>query len=153
MAVGELPALLALTFRAIMDGIHEQLAAEGFDDVRPAHGFAFQFLSHRPDGATAVELGEHLGVTKQAAVQLAEELEKRGYLQRRPHPVDRRSRLISLAPRGWACIERVVALSRAAEAHWAGLIGEDRIEQLSADLHAFVRDAATRRPVTLRPVW
>jgi DNA-binding MarR family transcriptional regulator len=152
MLQGDLPALLAMSFRAVMDQIHDQLATEGYDDVRPAHGFAFHFLSHR-SGATAVELGEHLGITKQAAVQLVDELEKRGYVERRPHPTDRRSRLISLTPRGRRCIERVVALSRKAEARWAELVGVDRLTQLREDLLTFVGDASHERTVTLRPVW
>ncbi|WP_020667876.1 MarR family winged helix-turn-helix transcriptional regulator [Amycolatopsis nigrescens] len=151
MSTGDLPGLLALTFRAMMDQIHEQLAAEGFGDVRPAHGFAFQFLSHR--GATAVELGDHLGVTKQAAVQLVDELVKRGYVQRQAHPTDRRSRIVTLTARGWQCIERVVEHSKQAEARWAELVGEERIGELRAALTGFVTDAAHYRQVTLRPVW
>ncbi|GAB2960716.1 MarR family transcriptional regulator [Amycolatopsis acidiphila] len=152
MPHGDLPGLLALTFRAVMDQIHEHLAAEGFDDVRPAHGFAFQYLSHS-GGATAVELAEHLGVTKQAAVQLIDELEKRGYVERRPHPTDRRARMVGLTQRGWQCIERVVAWSVDAEARWAGLIGAGQLDQLRNGLIEFVRDAARERPVKLRPVW
>ncbi|WP_158886390.1 MarR family winged helix-turn-helix transcriptional regulator [Amycolatopsis anabasis] len=152
MAEGDLPALLALTFRAVLDQIHEQLAAEGFADVRPAHGFAFQYLSHR-DGATAVELGDHLGITKQAAVQLVDELVKRGYVERRPHPTDRRSRLVSLTARGWRCIERFVALSEEAEDRWARLVGRERLDHLRQDLLAYVDDAARERRITLRPVW
>ncbi|HEV7979804.1 MarR family winged helix-turn-helix transcriptional regulator [Amycolatopsis sp.] len=152
MLQGDLPALLAMSFRAIMDQIHGQLAADGFTDVRPAHGFAFHFLSHR-SGATAVELGEHLGITKQAAVQLVDELEKRGYVERTPHPTDRRSRLITLSPRGWQCIEQVVALSRKTEDHWAGLVGEDRLTKLREDLVTFLGDASREQTVTLRPVW
>jgi len=152
MLQGDLPALLAMSFRAIMDQVHDQLDTDGFADVRPAHGFAFHFLSHRP-GATAVELGEHLGITKQASVQLVDELEKRGYVERRPHPTDRRSRSIFLTQRGWQCIEHVVALSRQAENRWAKLVGVDRLTQLREDLLTFVEDASHERTVTLRPVW
>ncbi|WP_243769679.1 MarR family winged helix-turn-helix transcriptional regulator [Amycolatopsis acidicola] len=151
--MSELPGLLALTFRAVIDQLHENLAAEGFSDVRPAHAFTFQYLSHRPEGVTAVELGEHLGMTKQAAVQLIDELTQRGYVERRPHPTDRRSRLIRLTQRGWFCIERMVFWSAEIERHWAGLIGADQLDQLQNGLREFVRDTATRRPVTLRPVW
>ena len=148
----DLPGLLALSFRAVMDEVHERIANEGFDDVRPAHGFVFQLLSHR-GGATAVEIGEHLGVTKQAAVQLVDELVKRGYVQRRAHPTDRRSRTVALTDRGWRCIEHVVASSREVEQRWAELIGADRLADLRAGLDSFVADTATRRSVTLRPVW
>ncbi|WP_435583135.1 MarR family winged helix-turn-helix transcriptional regulator [Amycolatopsis thermoflava] len=151
MTAGDLPGLLALTFRALMDEIHEHLAAEGFDDVRPAHGFVFHFLSHRP--ATAVELGEHLGITKQAAVQLVDELITRGYVERRPHPTDRRSRLVVLTPRGRQCIDRVVAHSRAAEERWVHLIGADDFARMHQGLSAFADDMARHRRVTVRPVW
>ncbi|NIH85226.1 MarR family winged helix-turn-helix transcriptional regulator [Amycolatopsis granulosa] len=151
MTAGDMPGLLALTFRALMDEIHAHLAEEGFADVRPAHGFAFHFLSHRP--ATAVELGEHLGITKQAAVQLVDELAARGYVERRPHPTDRRSRLVVLAPRGRQCVDRVVALSQAAEARWVDLIGADAFARLHQGLSAFATEMARHRSVTVRPVW
>jgi len=49
---GEIPGLLGMAFHAVMEEVHVRLAEEGFDDVRPAHGFAFQYLSVR-GGATA----------------------------------------------------------------------------------------------------
>ncbi|MGQ0840161.1 MarR family winged helix-turn-helix transcriptional regulator [Actinokineospora sp.] len=150
MTSADIPALLAMAFRTVTDQVHTRLAAEGYDDIRPAHGFVFQYLSHRP-GATAVELGRHLGVTKQAAVQLVDELEQRGYVERTPHPTDRRSRLVALAPRGWACIGRVTELWAETERHWADLIGANRLARLRADLGTIVADSG--QPVGLRPVW
>ncbi|WP_253888133.1 MarR family winged helix-turn-helix transcriptional regulator [Actinokineospora diospyrosa] len=151
MLTAEIPALLAMAFRTVMDEVHESLAAEGFDDVRPAHGFVFQYLSHRQAGATAVELGVHLGVTKQAAVQLVDELEARGYVERRPHPTDRRSRMVVLAPRGWACVASVVRRWNEIEARWVDLIGADQVDHLRADLQRIV--TASGQAVALRPVW
>lgn len=147
----EIPALLAMAFRTVMDQVHESLAAEGFDDVRPAHGFVFQYLSQCEVGATAVELGVHLGVTKQAAVQLVDELERRGYVERGPHPTDRRSRMVVLAPRGWACVASVVRRWGEVEARWGDLIGVDRVDHLRADLRRIVADSG--QAVALRPVW
>jgi DNA-binding MarR family transcriptional regulator len=146
---GEIPALLGMAFHAVMEEVHMRLAEEGFADVRPAHGFAFQYLSVR-GGATAVELGEHLGVTKQAAVQLVDELERRGYVERRPHPTDRRARVVVLAARGWACVERVVALWAETERRWAALVGAERLAALRDDLSAFVTAAGTP---PIRPLW
>jgi DNA-binding MarR family transcriptional regulator len=94
--------------------------------------------------------GEHLGVTKQAAVQLVDELEKRGYVSRQPHPEDRRARVVVLAPRGWACVERVVALWSEIERRWAALVGPERLTALREDLSAFVT-AAGSPPI--RPLW
>lgn len=146
---GEIPGLLAMAYHAVMEEVHARLAAEGFADVRPAHGFAFQYLSVR-GGATAVELGEHLGVTKQAAVQLVDELERRGYVERRPHPADRRARVVVLAARGWACVERVVALWAEIEERWAALVGADRLGVVRESLSAFVTAAGSP---PMRPLW
>ena len=78
--------------------IHDGVVARGFEGVRPAHGFAFTRLA--PDGATVTDLAVHLGVTKQAASQLVDELVRKGYAERRRHPADARARLVALTPEG-----------------------------------------------------
>ncbi|UZJ34256.1 MarR family winged helix-turn-helix transcriptional regulator [Streptomyces endophytica] len=55
---------------------------------------AFQVL--RSHGATSSELAERLGVTKQAAGQIVDDLEKRGYVRRQPHPAGGRRKLVVL---------------------------------------------------------
>src|SRR5919198_2462947 len=80
--------------------IHEGVVARGFDDLRPAHGFAFARIAAQ--GATVTELAVHLGVTKQAASQLVAEIVRKGYAERRPHPDDARARLVLLTARGRA---------------------------------------------------
>lgn len=54
----ELTILLGLSFSAITDDLHRQLAKKGFDDVRPVHGFLFQRIAAK--GATGNEIAEHL---------------------------------------------------------------------------------------------
>ena len=77
LAVG----LLAAS-RALADGISAGVRSRGFDDVRPAHGFAFARLA--AGGATITQLAEHLDVTRQAASQLVDELIAKGYVERDP---------------------------------------------------------------------
>ncbi|MBA2451038.1 MAG: MarR family transcriptional regulator [Chloroflexi bacterium] len=148
----ELPVLLALAFRAMVDELHHRLAALGFADVRPAHGFAFVRLT--PDGATGNELAAHLGVSKQAASQMVDYLEGHSYVTRRPHPRDGRGKIVVLTERGWACIRATEAIFADIERRWAGDIGAERMELLRADLRRLVYatgDDALPRP--LRPVW
>ncbi|MBT2471208.1 MarR family transcriptional regulator [Streptomyces sp. ISL-66] len=64
------------------------------DNLRPLHGMAFQAL--KGPGATATELAERLGVTKQAAGQIVDDLERRGYVRREPHPEGGRRKLVVL---------------------------------------------------------
>lgn len=148
MTSGDIPALMAMAFRSVMDTVHERLAEQGFGDVRPAHGFVFQLLSHTR-GSTAVEIAAHLGVTKQAATQLLAELEGRGYVRRTPHPTDKRARLVSLTERGWACIDVVVTEWRVVEEGWARLVGREGLEGVEAALRAIVGEGRG----VLRPLW
>lgn len=152
MAYGDLPGHMSMAFRAAMDRVHAKLAELGYGDVRPAHGFVFQLLSHT-NGSTAVEIAAHLGVTKQAATQLLAELETRGYIKREGHPLDRRARLVSLTERGWLCVSAVVDEWRAIEDDWAALVGPERLDVVRDAVGAIVADASAKGQVTMKPLW
>lgn len=86
-------------------------------------------------------------MTKQAAAQLVEELVKKGYVERRPHPTDARARLLELTERGWACTRAADAAAVAAVAPWRDVLGEERFAALT-------RDLATLGPKgPIRPAW
>ncbi|KPH98901.1 transcriptional regulator, MarR family [Actinobacteria bacterium OK074] len=125
--------------------IHEGVVARGFEGLRPAHGFAFTRLA--PDGATVTDLAAHLGVTKQAASQLVDELVRKGYVERRSHPDDARSRLIVMTSLGWACAGAAEAAAVEAVRPWVGVLGERGARALREQLLLVAPDG----PV--RPVW
>ncbi|GHH13806.1 MarR family transcriptional regulator [Streptomyces rubradiris] len=125
--------------------IHEGVVARGFPGLRPAHGFAFARLA--PAGATVTDLAAHLGVTKQAASQLVDEVERKGYVERRPHPGDARARLVVLTERGWACTRAAEEAAGEVVGKWAEALGEGEVGVL---LDRLVR-IAPRGPV--RPAW
>ncbi|MEV5147035.1 MarR family winged helix-turn-helix transcriptional regulator [Streptomyces sp. NPDC052727] len=125
--------------------IHDGVAARGFADLRPAHGFAFARLA--PDGATATDLAAHLGVTKQAASQLVDEIVRKGYAERRPHPEDARARLVVLTERGWACTRAAEEAAAEVVGRWAELLGEGEVRTLGDRLARI----APRGPI--RPAW
>jgi DNA-binding MarR family transcriptional regulator len=131
--------------RALVDGISAGVRARGFDDVRPAHGFAFARLA--PAGATITQLAEHLDVTRQAAAQLVDELIAKGYVQRGRHPDDARARLITLTDRGWACTRAAEAATADTVRPWAAILGDQRLGALQDDLLRL----APYGP--LRPTW
>ncbi len=147
---GEIPLLMAMAYRIMIDDLHAQIEAEGGDPLRPAHGYTFKFLLDRDD-ATTVDLADHLGITKQAASKIVEELEQWGYVTRRPHPTDRRARALGLTPKGQEYVERANELRGRTEDRWAALIGPDRLDQIYEDLCALVDSAGGRTPP--RPVW
>lgn len=137
-------ALLAVAGE-LTQRIHEGVVVRGFEGVRPAHGFAFARLA--PGGATVTDLAAHLGVTKQAASQLVDELVRKGYVERRPHPDDARARLIVLTELGWACTRAAEEAAADAVRAWGELLGE-------SDLRA-LRDRLLRiAPYgPIRPAW
>ncbi|MEV6296482.1 MarR family winged helix-turn-helix transcriptional regulator [Streptomyces sp. CA-142005] len=125
--------------------INDGVVARGFADVRPAHGFAFARLA--PDGATVTDLAAHLRVTKQAASQLVDEIVRKGYAERRPHPRDARARLVVLTERGWACTRAAEAAAAEVVGRWAELLGEGEVRVLGERLARI----APYGPV--RPAW
>ncbi len=148
----DLTFLLALGFRTVIDDLHKHLAALGYDDIRPAHGFAFQRLA--PNGATGNEVAEFLDITKQAASEMVDYLEQHGYLKRGPHPTDRRGKIITLTERGWNCIRETEATLTRLEAQWATIIGVQRMEELRTDLRQLVTVAnGGSLPLKFRPTW
>lgn len=127
-----LMASLLATSAALVDGIHAGVVARGYDDIRPTHGFAFVLLSH--GGATVSELAGHLGVTKQAASQLVDELVGKGYVERRAHPDDARARLVVLSRKGWDCTRAAEAAAADTIRDWTKTLGAQRIRALATDL-------------------
>jgi DNA-binding MarR family transcriptional regulator len=127
--------------RAVQDGVERR----GYSDVRPAHGFTFALLARGP--APIAAIAEHLGVTKQAAAQLVDELEAKGYLRRRPNPDDGRSWLVELTARGRACTRAADAAALDEVRAWETRLGERATRQLATAL------AALAPAGPLRPAW
>ena len=148
----ELTLLLTLGSRVTIDELHRGLAALGYDDVRPAHGFLFQRIAR--GGATINELATFLAVTKQAASEMVAHLARCGYVASGPHPTDRRGKLVTLTARGWACLRASATLLGEIEARWAASIGAERLAALRADLrHLIAETNGGTLPDRLRPVW
>lgn len=97
--------------------------------------------------ATTSQLAEHLGVTKQAAAQLVEELVAKGYVERRPHPDDGRARLIVLTGKGRNCTRAAEAAIADTAGRWTSQLGERRLAALAEGLLRI----APRGP--LHPLW
>lgn len=130
----ELPLLLFAGFRAIIDGLHRELAESGHPDVRPAYGFALQAVGR--DGATASEIGRRLGVSKQAAGKTVDRLEGLGYVERVDDPQDGRRKLVRVTPRGVDVLVRSAEGFDRLRAEWSRALGAERLRALESDLRA-----------------
>jgi DNA-binding MarR family transcriptional regulator len=147
MSSDEWPMAVAVLRLAtqLVDGIQEGVARRGFDDVRPAHGFAFVRISN--GDATTAKVADHLGVTKQAGAQLVEYLVEHGYVDRLPDPLDGRARLLALTDRGRACTAAAEAAAVESVERWKGRLSESAFNQLEATLQVLAE------PGQLRPTW
>lgn len=147
----ELTILFATAFRLAVEELHHELAKFGFDDVRPSHGFIFQKISH--GGVTGNEIAEHLGITKQAASLTIDYLEEHGYVVRKPHPSDRRGKLIVLTERGWQCIRATERIFTSIENRWGKVLGDEKIQALRTDMQDLIKTFSNGNSGTFRPVW
>ncbi len=144
----ELPLLLLHGFRVLIDELHAELARQGHPDMRPMHGFVFQAVGR--GGTTAAELGRRLGVSKQAAGKTIDSLERLGYLERGPDPADARRKVVRLTGRATDALDRSARIFDDLRARWAGVIGEERLRALEADLRKVTPPGAFRLDV---PGW
>jgi DNA-binding MarR family transcriptional regulator len=129
-----------MPWEAVQRRMLERLHERGFDDLDAAHLHVFQYPG--PQGSRPSELAARLRVTKQALNYLLGELERLGYLGRRPDPDDQRSKRVGLTPRGVDAIGVIREAVGEMEASWAGQIGAERFEQLRALLVEINRSEA-----------
>ena len=121
-------ALLRVPWEAVRAHMLARLRENGFLDFEPAHFTVFRYPS--PDGARPSELAAHLGISKQSLNYLLRDLERLGYLERRPDPDDLRAKRIVVTRRGTSAIEVIRAAVAELEREWAGQLGERRFAQL-----------------------
>jgi len=126
----------------LVDGIQEGIKRRGFDDIRPTHGFAFVRIS--AGDATTADVAVHLGITKQAAGQLVDQLVTRGYVERQPDPRDARARLLILTDRGRACTAAAEEAATETVDLWKRRLGPSRYSQLATALGALVEPGRLR---------
>jgi DNA-binding MarR family transcriptional regulator len=124
--------LLRLAYQAYAQDIDAALAEAGFDDIRPAAANVFPFVP--PDGITVSRLAELAWVRKQSMAQAVDQLERTGYVERRPDPRDHRSRLVFLTPRGASVPPVTHAAAERVEARWAQLTSPAEFEALRGAL-------------------
>ena len=144
----ELPLLLLAGFRTLIDQLHAELANRGHPEVRPSYGFAMQSIGRR--GATATEIGQRLGVSKQAAGKTVDRLAALGYVERAVDAADGRRKLIRLTPRGVDSLVQAAEIFDELRADWVRKLGAARVAELENALRTVV--PATGFPINV-PGW
>jgi DNA-binding MarR family transcriptional regulator len=125
-------ALLRVPWEAVQRHMLERLHKRGFDDLDAAHLSVFQYPG--PQGARPTELAARLRISKQALNYLLGELERLGYIERRPDPDDLRSKRVALTRRGTSVVRVIREAVSEMETAWSEQLGAERFAQLRAFL-------------------
>ena len=121
-------ALLRTPWEAVQRHILERLHERGFADFDAAYLPVFTYPG--PQGTRPTELAARMRISKQALNYLLGELERLGYVERRPDPDDRRSKRIVLTPRGTSAVPVIRQAVSEMEAAWSRRLGPKRFAQL-----------------------
>jgi DNA-binding MarR family transcriptional regulator len=127
-----LPGLLDLAFDTMIAEFRTELEKTEFRDIRPTHGCVFRYV--KGGGLRLTELAEHANMTKQSVGEIVDDLASRGYVERAPHPADRRAKLICLTERGEQAQAFGLRLFAEIERRWAERYGAERIAALRETL-------------------
>ncbi|MGW0245721.1 MarR family winged helix-turn-helix transcriptional regulator [Nocardia goodfellowii] len=126
----DLGILLGLGYQHFVHEMREALAGQGFGDAGPSYGYVFRSLDRRAMNIS--ELADRLTITKQGAAQLVDEMEKRGYVERRPDPGDGRAKLLYLSQKGNSALAAARRFHRDTERELVEKHGAEAVRTLRA---------------------
>jgi DNA-binding MarR family transcriptional regulator len=128
--------LLGLAYIAFVDDLNARMRKAGFDDLGPSHGYVFRALADGP--LTLSELANRLHMTTQGAGKIVDEMERGGYVRRRPDPDDGRARRIELDRRGRQALTTARKVHHEFERRLAARLGASRVKHTRAVLQGIV---------------
>jgi DNA-binding MarR family transcriptional regulator len=103
--------------------------------ITPSQSRALNVLIQH-DGLRLSELAEQLRIAARSATEVVDDLQRRGLVERRPDPADRRATLVALTAAG-AETGRAISTARQAEAErFFGALSADDRAQLTRILHS-----------------
>jgi len=114
-------------------------------EVRPAHTALFPHLDF--DGVRLTDLG----ITKQAAGQLVDDLAAAGMVERLDDPTDRRAKRIRFSRRGYTALMHGLGVLREVEAALAAALGRRRMRALHETLRLVIEALELAEPRPPRP--
>lgn len=133
IAVGQVLVRLLQRFR----GDVFALAAEhGVTDIREAHLHVFGNIG--VDGIRLTTLAHRAQLSLAACAELVDDLQTKGYLERRRDPSDGRAKLIVPTSRGREVLALAGQRVAEIETHWGDLVGIDDFEHTMRTLDRLV---------------
>lgn len=131
-----LPTLLTQVRDIALEGLHRQLAEEGFEGIRFVHGSVFRHID--AEGSRLTTLAERSGLTKQAISELVDDLQDHGYLERVVDAADRRAKIIRLTGQGKKAQAAAGRILADTEQRWSRILGREQVAALRQALEQVV---------------
>ncbi|MGE5147484.1 MAG: MarR family winged helix-turn-helix transcriptional regulator [Candidatus Eiseniibacteriota bacterium] len=143
MAAPYTQSLLLYAYQASARELVRALRDHGHDAIRPKHGAVFANIDR--EGTRATTLATRAGMGKAAMGELVDELERLGYVERRPDPSDRRAKLIVPTTLALQVTRLVHAFNRRLEARYRRKLGAKAYESMRTSLGA-IAPSGYRQP-------
>jgi DNA-binding MarR family transcriptional regulator len=140
----DLGILLALAYQRFVEELREALADADVDALGRSDGYVFRALADRP--CTVSDLAGRLGISKQGAAQIVDDMQGRGLVVRRTDPDDRRARLVSLTDEGNRALAKAREFHRAFEQRLVAELGPGPVEGLVTTLEHVAGEDTLRDP-------
>lgn len=141
-------ALFLQAHRAYAVRALHKLHAYGYVDL--THALSLALASIDLEGNRLNTLAERLSITKQAAGQLVDDLQAKGYLHRTPDPGDGRATLIKFTEKGWHFLEDAHRIKQEIEAEYGAILSDEELEQLRRLLQRLIHPPNTSQSVSHR---
>lgn len=137
-------SLLLFAYQRSARQLTDHLRARGHSQIRPKHGAIFGNVDR--GGTRASVLARRAGMGKAAMSELIDEVERLGYVVRRPDPSDRRAKLVVPTASGVEVARLVHEFNVRTEARYRRALGAAAYGTLRASLELL----AERRDVQPR---
>jgi DNA-binding MarR family transcriptional regulator len=119
---------LTRTLRAYNRRLVAAVQERGFPEFSPAFP---QLLSNLDiEGTTIGVLAARAGITRQAAGQLAAQIERCGYIERAPSPRDARATVVRFTALGRSLLATVLDVVEEVESEFAAIVGQGEFADL-----------------------
>ena len=135
--VDEVPMLVLRAAKAMVERMAKPVDGGKGPRLTAVHALAARYIDEHT-GVTTVDVAAHLHITKQSASEVVKALEDVGAVVRRPHPDDRRARIVELTPHGRTRLDESRARWAALEREWADLVGSDALSNVRDCLTAYL---------------
>lgn len=120
------------------------LREKGHRAIKPKHGAVFANID--VDGTRATVLAERASIGKAAMGELIDELERLGYVERRPDPGDRRAKIVLPTGKALDVTRLVHSFNERLEASYRDRLGDDAYRAFRDSLERIAPEPGEPQP-------